>query len=105
ALPFALSYIGSPIFLPKYTIPASIPWTILAATGIWSLRGHVARAGVLVVCLGLGLYQLPEYYRVATKDGWREAAATIETTAQTGDVVILYPPFNTIAFNFYHERP
>lgn len=102
--PFALSFMGSPIFLPKYTIAASIPFTLIAAAGIARLPWRVAQAGVLITCVVLSARTLPGYYHVQTKDGWREATASIELRARPGDIVLVYPYFNNYAYGFYHQR-
>jgi uncharacterized membrane protein len=102
--PFVLSLIGSPIFLPKYTIAASVPFAILLAAGLASLPFRALRAAALATCLAMSLQTLPAYYDTQTKDGWREAVATVESAAHPGDLIVLYPYFNQIAFNFYLER-
>jgi mannosyltransferase len=102
--PFVLSLIGSPIFLPKYTIAASVPFALLAAAGISAVPFHVIRSAILVACVALSVRALPAYYNVASKDGWRDAVPIVEALARVEDAVVLYPYFNKIAFDFYRTR-
>ncbi len=102
--PFVLSLVGSPIFLPKYTIAASVPFAILAAAGIAGLPFRLVQAAALAACVALSARTLPAYYDVQTKDGWANAVPVVEALARPDDAVVVYPYFNTIAFNFYRQR-
>lgn len=102
--PFVLSLVGTPIFLPKYTIPASVPFAILAASGVMALPARPLRGLAAAVVLVLALEPLPAYYATPTKDGWREAASVVEAQARADDAVVLYPYFNAIAFEVYRQR-
>ena len=103
-VPFGLSFFGSSIFLPKYTIAASVPFALLVGAGILSLRIRVLQAAALATCLALGLWTLPRYYDTQTKDGWREAVATVEERARPDDLIVVYPYFNAYAYNLYRQR-
>jgi hypothetical protein len=102
--PFVLSLVSSPIFLPKYTIAASVPFAILAAAGIAALPFRVVRAAALATCVAVSARTLPAFYEAHTKDGWAEATPTVEALARPEDAVVVYPYFNKIAFDFYRER-
>jgi len=103
--PFVLSLVSSPIFLPKYTIAASVPFALLAAAGISRLPLAPVRFVVLALCLGLHTRVYPAYFEVSTKDGWQDAVPVVEAQAGPEDAVVLYPYFNKIAFDFYRTRP
>lgn len=106
-LPFGLSFVGSSIFLPKYTIAASVPFALLAAFGLSRLHRwwHIA-AGAVVVALvvSLSLSVLGGYYGNVRKDQWREAVREVERLAQPGDTVIFHPFFTQIPYAFYQAR-
>ena len=131
ALPLVASLVGSSIFLPKYTIAASVPFALLSAHGLaqlrrrWSIALIVAvlviastwprvDAGVSSVLTAAGAGSdvrtiatgstLTTYYTRQRKDGWRDAVWNIETKARPGDAVIFYPFFNQIPFDVYHQR-
>lgn len=103
-IPFGLSFLGSSIYLPKYTIAASIPFALLAGAGVVALRLRAVQAVVLAAAIGLSLQTLPTYYRVLTKDGWRDAVRSIEQRAAPGDLVLVYPYYNDYAYDFYRQR-
>jgi 4-amino-4-deoxy-L-arabinose transferase-like glycosyltransferase len=103
-LPFMLSRIGTPIFLAKYTIAASVPFALLVADGITLLPGLVLRISLLA-CLGwLSIAPLHKYYDTPRKDGWRAAVPVVETQARPGDLIVFYPYFHEIPFDFYLRR-
>lgn len=104
AIPFALSFVGSPIFLPKYTIAASVPFALLAAAGIAALPGAWLRLAVLTVTVIVSTTSLPRLYDVQTKDGWRQAVPIVERLAGPDDAVVVYPYFNTLAYDLYRQR-
>ena len=102
--PFVVSLISQPIFLPKYTIAASVPFAILVAAGVQALPTTVVRTAVISACLLWSGSLLPDFYARRTKDGWREAVPVVERLAKPSDAVVVYPYFNTIAWDFYQQR-
>jgi uncharacterized membrane protein len=104
ALPFLLSRVGSPIFLSKYTIAASVPFAILVADGIVAMRWTVARVLLVAAVIGLGVAPLQKYYGTIRKDNWRAAVPAIERQAQPDDLVLFYPYFHQIPFDYYRQR-
>jgi hypothetical protein len=104
-LPFLWSEIATPIFLPKYTIAASVPFAITVAVGLDAIPGRWWwRAAAAVVVVALAAASLAHYYGVRRKDDWRSAAAALQAAAQPGDVVLFYPGYNEIAFDRYLTR-
>jgi hypothetical protein len=104
ALPFLLSRVSSPIFLEKYTIAASVPFAMLAADGVALLPLAPVRALVLSGLIFLGVTPLRAYYDTIRKDNWRAAVPAIEQQAQPDDLVVFYPYFHQIPFDFYRRR-
>jgi hypothetical protein len=103
-LPFLLSLAGSPIFLPKYTIAASVPFALLAATGLAALP-RLIQGGAIAAVIVLTLQALQPYYNgPVRKDDWRTAVREIEGRAQPGDVILFYPFFTKIAYDMYETR-
>ncbi len=102
-LPFALSHVGSSIFLTKYTIVAAAPFAVLAAAGLAVLPRLVGLAGV-VAAVWLSFSALGPYYQVRDKDDWRSQVARVEARAEPGDVLVFYPFFTEIPFDFYRTR-
>jgi mannosyltransferase len=73
--PFALSFVGSSIFLPKYTIAASVPFALLVAIGLTRCKRwwHLTIAGAIVAyVISLSVAELRPYYTTVRKDQWRE---------------------------------
>jgi mannosyltransferase len=106
-LPLAASVVGSPIFLPKYSIAASIPFALFVAYGLLDEEtGFLKKPGFLAsVAIGvLTAVCFREYFGVVRKDAWREAVAVVEARAQPGDLVLFYRWFNRYPFDFYRRR-
>jgi len=103
-LPFLLSRIGSPIFLPKYTIAASVPFAMLAACGTMALPRTGLRVALVVLVATLAAWPLSAYFTKPRKDGWRAAVAQMEALAQPGDLVVLHQGFNQWVYDYYSRR-
>jgi 4-amino-4-deoxy-L-arabinose transferase-like glycosyltransferase len=103
-LPFLLSRIGSPIFLSKYTIAASVPFAILVADGIVAVRWTVVRVVLVTGIIALAVPPLQTYYSTSRKDNWRAAVPAIEQQAQPDDLILFYPYFHRIPFDYYRQR-
>jgi 4-amino-4-deoxy-L-arabinose transferase-like glycosyltransferase len=103
ALPLLLSLIGSPVFLPKYTIAATVPFALLVALGLGGLHRYAIGATAAAVLVFTG-YALSQYYTSPQKDGWRQAVHTLEARAEPGDVVVFYPFFTQIPWDVYRTR-
>lgn len=103
-LPLALSRISAPIFLAKYTIAASVPFAMLAAEAIVRLPWTAVRAALVAAAIALSVSPLRAYYGTAHKDDWRRAVPVIEQQARPGDLLLFYPYFHQIPFDFYVRR-
>jgi hypothetical protein len=96
--------VSSSIFLPKYLIAASIPFSIAAAYGLSILPLRTMRVAGLGAILLLSGITVRRNAEVLDKDGWRDAVARLEADAHPGDVVLLRPSFNRIPFEHYLHR-
>jgi mannosyltransferase len=103
-LPFILSQFSTPIFLPKYTIPASLAFIILAARGLLSVRFHQLRMLLVLLIACFTLIDLRNYYSAVKKDVWRDAVANVERLAQADDVVLFSEPPGQRPFDYYSKR-
>jgi uncharacterized membrane protein len=103
-LPFLVSKFSSPIFLPKYSIPALPAFMILAARGFSVVRFHQLRMLAIVFILCFSLIALRNYYGTIRKDQWRDAVSRLEERAEASDIILLNPPSSVSAFNYYSKR-
>jgi hypothetical protein len=104
-LPFILSYFMRPIFLPKYTIAALPAFVILAARGLMDIRFAPARLFLVALILFLSLSGLRGYWGTQRKTDWRDAVAYFNQTAKPDDLVLFYPSFSQIPFDYYLRLP
>jgi hypothetical protein len=103
-LPFIVSEFSSPIFLPKYTIPASLAFIILAARGFLGVRFHQLRMLLVLFVACFLLIDLRNYYGAVKKDVWRDAVTNFERLAQPGDVVLFNERPGQSPFDYYNRR-
>jgi hypothetical protein len=103
-LPFLVSKFSSPIFLPKYTLPALPAFIILAARGLATLRFHQLRMLMVSLIICFSLITLRGYHGTIKKDQWRDAVAHLEQRAEASDLILLNPPSSISAFNYYSKR-
>ncbi|HYJ47545.1 MAG TPA: glycosyltransferase family 39 protein [Pyrinomonadaceae bacterium] len=103
-LPFVASEFMSPIFLPKYTIPASAAFIILASRGFLSVRFHQLRMVLALLLICFSLVDLRDYYRAVKKDTWRDAVAEVEKLAQPGDLMLFNQQSGQSPFDYYLRK-
>lgn len=103
-LPFIYSQFSRPIYLPKYTLPGLVAFTILAARGITSIRPVYIRIFPPALIITLSLVSLPRYYVTPRKADWREAVHTVDASAQPGDLVLFNLGFSQLPFDYYSKR-
>jgi mannosyltransferase len=103
-VPFALSFLVAAIFLPRYTIPASIAFYLIVSAGIRRLHPVGLSAAVLLV-VALGVPALERWYDTPSKEQWREAARFLEDRAEPEDLVLFNASYlMTDAFGYYARR-
>jgi len=103
-LPFLVSEFMSPIFLPKYTIPASAAFIILASRGLLNVRFHQLRMLLVLLLICFSLIDLKGYYAAIKKDTWRDAVLKFEKLAKTNDLVLFNQQSGQTPFDYYLKR-
>lgn len=103
-LPFIVSEFSSPIFLPKYTISASIAFIILAARGFMSVGFHQLRMVLILLIVGFSVIDLRNYYGAVKKDAWRDAVASFNRLARPNDAVLFNQQSGMSPFDYYSKR-
>jgi mannosyltransferase len=104
-LPFLISRVSSPIFLPKYTIAGSVAVLVLAARGVTMLPTKVLPFAAVVAVAGLAFAPLASYYGTLHKERWRDLVAGVDSRAQSGDLVLCNPAYLQTPFDYYTKRP
>jgi len=103
-LPFGLSRVSRPIFLPKYTIAASLAFVTLAARGLVLLPARALRGCALIGIVALTVVPLRSYFTIRHKDDWRDIVAQVERAAEPGDLVVFSQAFGVEPFHYYARR-
>jgi hypothetical protein len=103
-VPFAISQFAVPIYITRATIVTLPVLYLLAAAFLARLAGRWCFALVSLAVLGsLGTQAL--YFQGRTKEQWREAAGTLDTRAQPGDVVLFDAGYGRRGFDYYSHAP
>jgi mannosyltransferase len=103
-VPYWLSRISTPIYLPKYTIAASLPFLALVARGLVALGSRPRQAVAVIVLAALTVSPLTAYFGTRRKDNWRTVVAGVEGNAEPGDLVVFSQAFGVAPFHYYARR-
>ena len=105
AVPLLISYVYAPIYIVRITIAASLPFYILAGSGLAMITNPVIRRQILILLLVLGSANLLIYYSETNKERWRETVDVLENDARADDLVLVHAGFCIEnAINFYRQR-
>ena len=102
-VPFAMSQVSSPVFLPKYTVPSAVALAMLAAHGLTRLRAPL-RPAIAVIVVAVAAAGIARHYDTVRHDRWREAVAGFEQLARPNDVVLFCQPWGQVPFDYYLTR-
>jgi len=100
-LEFGISRIGRPIFLTRTLLYVMVPFLVLVAAGIASIRSLGARWLVGAIAAALLAGGLREYYTTRTKEPWPRIAALVAARAGARDVVLTVPNYAAIPLRYY----
>lgn len=104
AVPFLISLVSTPIFFYRYTIVGSLAFYMLASVGAVRTGGRkfiFLAAGLILIFSTINIFG---YYERVNKPDWRSGIGYIESEAGAGDVIVLYPWYETEAAGYYAER-
>jgi len=102
-LPFILSMIIAPLYVPRYTISALPACYLLAARGIGYFKDMKVTYILVIGITLLSLIGLQLYYSQPVKEQWREAVHFIEFRAQPDDAIVICADYTQEPFDYYYE--
>lgn len=100
-VPYLLSFVGQPVFIPRITILASVALILLSARGISVLPVEWPKkmvTGAIICCSFLSLLL---YYTSPDKDQWREAAALVAEMSRPGETIVVASARCKNSFDYY----
>ena len=101
-VPFVVSQVATPMYLSRYTISASPAFYLLVAKGISSFTSRMALFCLIIIIFLLSLPGLQNYYTQTKKDQWRETTRFVEHNGRAKDVIIIWPDFSHLPFDYYY---
>jgi uncharacterized membrane protein len=104
-IPFVISLVVSnPIYQAMYTIAASVAFYLLVARGVLNINGRYTKLAVVGIIVVLSVANLQAYYSSITRPQAREAISLIDANANSGDVVLVSPSYQSWVWNYYNNR-
>lgn len=98
---FVYSYLATPLFLPRYLLPSSPAWALLAGAGLGRLR--LPLLGLLVWVVVVHPWHDPRTGPPWIED-WRAATLWLADAARPGDVAIPLAHFADVPFGYYRRH-
>jgi hypothetical protein len=96
-LVLAASYLLRPAFVERYLLASFVPFFLLVALGVSSIRGFATQCAVLALAALLSLGHVYSYRRHAHDVQWREAAQA----AAGGRTIAVAPPYAADVVRYY----
>lgn len=103
-VPFILSFIIQPIYMPKYAIPALTPFFILAAAGVQRLPSRFTW-GIVAFTLVVSFTLLVPYYTETQNTEWDEVTGRLDQDASAGEPVLIHSPAVWVLMEYYTDDP
>ncbi len=98
-LVLAASYLIRPAFVERYLLASFVPFFLLVALGILSVRGFPAQYALLALVILLALGHVHSYRHHAHDVQWHEAVQA--ATATTGRTIAVVPPYAADVVRYY----
>jgi len=101
-LPLVVSQV-KPSFVPRYVIASFPAAVLLASRGLLRLGQSRRGAAWVLLLLVLGPWAKidTDFYRLRTKERWRGLVQRLAEQGRAGDIVVFYPAWNKIAYDYY----
>ncbi|HEY8600244.1 MAG TPA: glycosyltransferase family 39 protein, partial [Thermomicrobiales bacterium] len=90
-IPCALSWLVTPFYVARYTVPALPAVILLVATGLLALRPLLPLPLTLLVLAVPIVPGLANYYASPSPEDWRAIAARVAADSQPGDLLVFAP--------------
>jgi mannosyltransferase len=90
-IPFALSWVVTPFYVVRYTVPALPAVLLLVAAGLLALRPYLPLPLALLLLAIPIVPGLASYYASPGTEDWRAIAARVAAEGQPGDLIVFAP--------------
>lgn len=102
---FLFSVIFFPIYVIKYIIFASLPYYILVAKGLSSIKAKYIKNSLILLIIIFSITSLSAYYNKDLKIPWKKVVAYMASNTQRGDIIIIAPVGQNIPFAYHAGLP
>lgn len=104
-VPAIFSVLVTPVFAPRYTLPASIALLLLVAEGILNLPDRRVQVGVLVFLAASSGLLIGGYLTADTVEPWDDVTERLESGVQAEDLVVVDPGWVEPNLAYYYSGP
>ncbi len=99
-----ISYTIGSIYANRYFIASFPPLILLFSKGIFNIRKIPIILPIILIVIVLQVSILGGYYNDIQKEQWRDTANYIKNNKDTNDMILLYPGFTKITFDYYYKN-
>jgi mannosyltransferase len=92
------------LFVPRYLLICVPFFLLLAAAGLRQIRPRPLMASLAALMVVLCLLQDRNFYYGPSQEEWRGAVALVANESKPGDVLIVFPPWNSHPAEYYLDR-
>lgn len=104
-IPYAVSQLGTSIYISRVTIAALSAFLLLAAGGWSRIPWRWLQAVLVGLYVFSASFSLHHYYSTLHKEQWRETAGYIESQAQSGDLLLFNAGYGkSYVYDYYSRR-
>ncbi|OGJ85014.1 MAG: hypothetical protein A2268_13750 [Candidatus Raymondbacteria bacterium RifOxyA12_full_50_37] len=104
AAPLVISFMSTPVFIPKACMASSLAWYALVAIGVSAIKRQSLKAYFTIAFAGFTALALHPYYTAAHKPQWRDAAAYIDSRALPGETLLFHAWYGEEEYAYYSQR-
>jgi len=103
-IPYVVSQVYRPVYHDRYSIMVTPALYLLTAKGIDNIRMRRLQYLIVMLIVLLSFFNVYRHYERVDKHQWGEAIKYIESEAEYGDVLMVYPPFESDGTEYYMHR-
>jgi uncharacterized membrane protein len=92
-LPLVISIVVTPIYYPRFTLPATVPLVVLVASGIRSVPFNKVTYIAVIIVVSSSLVLGTAYYQGETVEPWQESVGFLQEQTDRDDLIVVQPAY------------
>lgn len=104
-IPFVISIVLTPIYVIRYTIPATIGLYIVVGYGLSTIQPAWLKIGIVgVLCIALAISGAA-FVSHPSEEDWEGASEFVDDGIEDGDIIVYQPYWTENAHQYYLNKP